>query len=241
MSHRISLSTLRTNVRSHLDETTAAFWTNAQLLVYINQAIDRVWNEVRKSRGDYFFKSLASTAASQTLLSETYAPSSLQIAVGAIEITLPPDFAELKLIRVTTADYEHVRFTQSELSDPTFRAVLEDPDNVGPSSFRYAIVGERTMLYGPRSDTLLNATYYYIFRPSPLSADGDTQEMPYPLDRAVEAFATSTALLQDRAAEAAAWELRGQRLMSDFLTANKRQTQDPVLVVPAMTEWEGWG
>ena len=115
MSHRISLSTLRTNVRHHLDEATAAFWTNAQLLVYINQAIDRVWNEVRNSRGDYFFKSLASTAGSQTLLSETYAASSLQIAVGAIEITLPPDFAELKLIRVTTANYEHVRFTQSEL------------------------------------------------------------------------------------------------------------------------------
>ena len=237
MSHRISLSTLRTNVRHHLDEATAAFWTNAQLLVYINQAIDRVWNEVRNSRGDYFFKSLASTAGSQTLLSETYAASSLQIAVGAIEITLPPDFAELKLIRVTTADYEHVRFTQSELSDPDFRALLEYPDNVGPTAFRYAIVGERTMLYGPRSDTLLNTTFYYIFRPSPLSDDADTQEMPYPLDRAVEAFASATALAMDRAPEAAMWEARGQRLMADFLGANKRQSMDPVIVVDALAGW----
>ena len=53
MAHRKALSDLRTAVRDNLDEASASFWSNAQLLRFINRAKDRVWVEVRKLKEDF--------------------------------------------------------------------------------------------------------------------------------------------------------------------------------------------
>ena len=40
-------------VRDVLDESSASFWTDAQLLRYLNRAKDRVWSRIRELKDDW--------------------------------------------------------------------------------------------------------------------------------------------------------------------------------------------
>lgn len=237
MAHKRALSDLRTAVRDNLDEPTPAFWTNAQLLRFINRAKNRVWNEAKKLKADYFDVTRTSTDGSLTILGETYAATGFQIVAGTRDYTLPPDFSEMRLIEVTTSGYEHVRFTYLPLTHPTFRAMLRVTDNQAPSEFYYTIVGERTLRITPFSDTTLNLRITYTPVIADLAADTDTLEMPWPLPDAVEAFATATAMVMDRDPNAAVWEQRGRAIVADMFGAHARQSQDPEFVQDFLAEW----
>jgi hypothetical protein len=225
---------MRTNIRLVLDETTASFWTNAALLVYANQAKDRVWNEVRGQREDYFLKSVASgDGASVSQLGETYDASGLAVTASGTELTLPIDFAEFRLLQVTTSGYEHVQFKLVRLNDPRFRAALEETTAQDPSGFYAALVNRRTLRYAPLSNTALATKLSYVYQPIDLSADGDSLDMPYPLELAVEWYTIATALLQDRAPEAAVFEQRARAVIAEVTGAQSRQSQDPIFVQDA--------
>ena len=160
MAHTKSLETIRTSVRDRLDESTASFWTNAQLNTYINQAKDRVWSRVRSLNDDMFLVERSSTDGSVTILGETYATSSFAIIVGTSttgwNYTLPPDFAEMRLIEVITSNYETVRFVHADLTSAGMRGAMEVTDNQTPDMFYFDIVGERTMRIAPKSSTALD-------------------------------------------------------------------------------------
>lgn len=240
MSHRKSLSDMRTAIRDNLDESTASFWTNAQLLRFINRAKDRVWTEVRKLKDDYFLVQRASTDGSVTILGATYATSSFAIVAGTRNYTLPPDFSEMKLIEVTTANYETVRFLYRDLAHPEMRAAREITDQQTPDVFYFDIIGERTLAIAPLSNTALDLRLSYIPIIGDLSLDADELEMPYPLWMAVEAFATSSALKMDRDfTNAGIWEQTGRAIIAEVFGAHARQTQDAEYVQSYLGDYTG--
>lgn len=233
MAAHKTLSVLRTQVRHALDEATASFWSNAQLLVYINQAKDRAWNEVRLMRSDYFLKSVSSGDGTVSQLGENYTASGLAVTVSGTELTLPLDFSEFRLLKVTTTGYEDRRFHLVTLNDPRFRDALEETTAREPTGFYAALVNERTLRYAPLSSVALATTLSYIFQPIDLSADGDELQMPYPLELAVVWYAVASAMLQDRDDSAAVYEQRARAVISEVIGANVRQSQNPVFVQDA--------
>src|SRR3990167_2597298 len=49
------LSSLETQVRSHLLETTASFWTSAELVNHMNNAIKDLWRDMVDLKQEHFF------------------------------------------------------------------------------------------------------------------------------------------------------------------------------------------
>lgn len=231
MANHKLLSDLRTAVRDVLDESTAAFWTDAQLNRYINRAKDRVWNEVRKLKKDYFMVTRTAADGALTILGESFTASTLAVSAGGTSITLPQDFATMKLIQVTTSGYESVRFLHRDLAHPDMRAALEVTSQQTPDTFYFALIAERTLRYAPLSNTALTLSMSYIQRFADLSADADELTMPHPFYLAVEEYAIASAMLQDDDAAAATHEARAKQIVLDATGADERQDQDAVTVV----------
>lgn len=226
MSHHRTLAELRTSVRDYLDESSSSFWTDAQLGRFITRAKDRVWNEVRKLNDDYFMVTRTAADGALTILGESFTASTLAVSVGGTSITLPPDFAEMKLILVTTTGYEDVRFEYRDLTHPDMRAAMEVVGNQTPGVFYFDIIAERTLRYAPKSSVALDLSITYVQRFADLSADDDEMTMPYPFYLAVEEYATSTAMLMDRDPNAATHEARAKQIILDAFGADARQKQD---------------
>lgn len=231
MSHHKTLADLRTYVRDQLDESTASFWTDDQIDRVINRARDRVWNEVRKLDEDYFMVTRTASDGALTILGESFTASTLAVAVSGTSITLPHDFAEMKLILVTTSGYEWVRFEHRDLTHPDMRDALDMTDTTTPGTFYFDIIAERTLRYAPKSDTALNLSITYVQRFDELEDDTDELTMPYPFYLAVEEYAISSAMLQDRNPDAATHEARAKQIILDAFGADSRQRQDTVNVI----------
>lgn len=238
MALRKTLATLRTLVRDALDEPTQSFWSEDQLTRYINIGKDRAWVEVKKLKDDFFVVSRTSTDGSLTLIGESYAASSFALAAGTREYTLPHDVSEIKLIECATSGYESVRFVFRDLASTEMRGARELTENQAPGVIYCDLVSERTLTIAPAVDVALDLRLWYVPILDDLSAETDVLQMPHPLYIAVRNFAASEALVQDRAEEASVWEQKGLASVQAFMSAHRRQTQDPELIVLyAAEEW----
>lgn len=213
--------------RDVLDESSASFWTDAQLLRYLNRAKDRVWSRIRELKDDYFDVVRSSTDGALTILGESYAASSFKIVAGTTDYVLPPDFVEMRLIEVITSGYEWVPFTFKRLNDPAFRSYRTLTDNLGPSEFLFTLFKEPpAMSVVPKSDTALDLRLTYVQMIPDLASDTDRLALPHPLYLAVVDYATALALKQDRSADAAAYEASGDKIVAEAFGASDRQSQD---------------
>ena len=226
MAHHRTWTLMRDAIRAYLDEATASFWTQAQLLIFANRAKDRVASEVRKLRHVYFTVTRSSTDGSLTILAETYLASSFAIVAGTRTYTLPPDFMSMQLIETITSGYEDVRFVYRPLNHPDMRSALAYVGNIAPSTFYFTISGERTLRVVPPSDTALDLRITYIQQFADLSADSDELTMPYPLYMAVEHYAVASAMMMDRDPNSAAHEARARAIINEVVAADVRQDQD---------------
>lgn len=165
----VSLSTIRSQVRSYLDESTPADWTNAELTTLINQRYHRVYTMVVSVFEDYnITTSFLTTVASQQ------------------EYTLPTNVFKLRRVEIT---YDTSISNSSLRAYPiqSIDAVTGDlaNANVGVRFNRsplYYILGTTTIGFRPVPDK--NGTnaikLWYVKNLSSLSADADTIDLPYP-------------------------------------------------------------
>lgn len=232
-----TLSDLRTAVRDALDEPTPARWANAQLDRYLNQAMFRVWNEVRRLRKDYFVRALASTDETVQVLCENYDTANLAVTVNGTTMELPADFAELVLFEVTTSGREQLRFVWRAMTDPLFRAAREQTTAQDPDIFYFDIYDSRTLIYAPLSSVALDTRLFYVFRPAELSGDDTEMEMPAPLDLAVVWYAVASAMAQDLAPEAALYEQRAKSVIAEMVATDSRVNQDPQTAISAYADF----
>jgi hypothetical protein len=239
---RRTLTQMLTAVRTSLDETVAAYWTDANLMSVLTRAAHAVGTEIRKLRADYWLRPMASTDISETIYGETYAPSSLAIVAGTTTYTLPPDLLELKMVECITSGYETVTFVHKDLAHPSFRSVrAAATSSQSPSVIYFDLTGERSLILTPPSDTALNIRIWYVSSvvivatstgASLLDFATSTDQliMPWPGYMAVEEVATMRAQLRDHDPMASAWASMADQSVNRLFGAHGRVTQDPVVV-----------
>ena len=130
--HYKALSDLRLRVRDQLDESSASFWTDAQLNRYINRAKDRVWNRLKAANEYYCTVTRTSNDGALTIQGESYTASAFRIVAGTSDYVLPPDLDTLSIIECITSGYEDLTFTRIDINDPEFRAARSLTDNQTP-------------------------------------------------------------------------------------------------------------
>lgn len=165
----VALSTIRTQVRSYLDETTAADWTDAELNRLINQRYHRVYSAVVEVYEDYkITTSFASLVADQQ------------------EYTLPTDLFKLRRVEINY-DTDNTNSTFQKATPVTsldaIRTRLAET-NISSSFLRnptYYITGTSIgFLPIPTTSETNGIKYWYIPTLSDLSADASTIDIPYP-------------------------------------------------------------
>lgn len=196
-----------------------------------------MWAEVRKERKDYFLSTRKSTDGSVTILGETYTTSSLALTASTVlDLTLPPDFTELRTFSVITTSYEWVTIKMRTVTDANYRAARQYPDASSPSILYGAITNERTLSLGPKTDTALDTQLVYVFQPQDLDAvTNTTLQMPYPLYKAVEAYAASYAFEADDDPRAAVRLNIARDVIAGVVGGDERQTED-IIVIPSADE-----
>lgn len=218
------------DVRTNLDENAASFWTDAQLIAYIDQAYTLVWLEVKRVKADYFTVERTSLDGAVTILGESYDTSSFRLAAGTTRYTLPPDVAEIKLVECITSGYEQVVFTFRDLTHPNFQGLRQWTSSVDPTGFLVDLMGERTMVIAPTPNRALDLRLNYVPILDSLTTGTDTLQLPHPLWLAVVDLATKRAQMKDSNSNFLMWERDAQATVQRFLSSHSRQTQDPEYV-----------
>jgi hypothetical protein len=248
-THRRLLSELVLQIRSNLDEPTAAFWADApgglkpDLYGVTTRAAHAVATEIRKLKkgSDYFLINRASTDGTVTIYGVSYLCSSFQIVPGTREYTLPPDCLEVKLIEVITPSYESIEFfLGKDMTDPGFRSARNMTQRQTPTFFYADVVGERTLTIAPHTDSTLDLRLWYVSSACIVSTAGaslkdfatatDELIMPHPAYMAVEEVATARAMILDRNNTAAVYAQLADASVARFFGAEARQSQDPSFV-----------
>jgi hypothetical protein len=227
---RKTVADLLVDVRTNLDENAAAFWTDAQLIAYCNQAQEIVWSRVKALKADYFDVQRSSTDGTVTILGESYATSGFAIAASTTSYTLPPDMDEMKLIECLTSGYEGVAFTFADMASAAFRAALANTVAQEPSGFLCDLIGERTLIVAPRANRALDLRLTYTPILATLTATTDTLQVPHPLWLAVVDYATARAQMKDRDTSFLMWQQAAEAHIARFFASHARQTQDTEVV-----------
>ena len=165
---RFEVDALRTNnVKSDL-------WSDEEVLDALNTAMDIAGRIIRLADSDLLSKTIRSTGSSISFVTETYAPSSIQIVADTSDYTLPPDCVRPVSILPITSGMDGVRFRPAKTSQKFFmdNRVIPTTDlttiNNGEMTFYYTIFGSRTLRIVPTPKDTIDVEMVYQYRPSKL-------------------------------------------------------------------------
>lgn len=155
-----ALSSLETQVRRHLNEATASFWSSAELIDLLNKGIKDLWRAILDLHQEHFFTrdatNVSLAAASATTL--TGVPSDL-FRVILIEPRDLSDTSSNVGLQFTPKDYNHPDFiaarSMSAVS-PSQREVFYAVSGAGSP------VAAPTIYTAPKLDAAVNLTLVYI-------------------------------------------------------------------------------
>ena len=147
--------------------TLAPHVTAAELTAWADEGNRKLEWKLRQTNASYFEKTLASTSSTVSYYEGVaYTPStSLPLAISTNTLTLPPDFQEMRTVRVITSGYESTLLVHLDHTHPDFRSLLNDTTDRGAgTSLFWDIYGQRTFTWVPRISTALDITIHYIAR-----------------------------------------------------------------------------
>lgn len=154
-----------------LDEPVPTAYSDRVVLSWINAAYYQAWHYMRLAREDYFRVQMRSTDAVQTIRGYAYNPASLALVSGTRAYTLPPDFSELKSIRCITSGRQQILFSMGDESNPDWiDSLVKSETNTTWISewFRWAVVGDRTLVFSPIPREALDIELTYNRRLGPM-------------------------------------------------------------------------
>jgi len=172
---------MTTLIRDNLDETTAGYWTDAEIQRKIVRRYRELWSRIISIRDDWF---KSSTAATVTLTS------------GVLKYALGASFFRVCSIRTPTSGKEAVQWIWMSAKDPRFiEGQRADVTFSDPGIIYYDIEGlagtSANIVVSPvPRATLVAAMEYYTLPTDPTT----TFELPDPILRYVEAGATADCL-----------------------------------------------
>lgn len=221
-----TLLTLRGNVRNHIDEPTANYWTNAELNSLISSSQLDLWRKIYALKKDYF-------------LSPT--PYTLNLVAGTYQYTLATDFFRATAIRTITSGYQDMEWVPADPSSPVFiEGLRTDVPIYYPNQILYSIRNNNTIWVSPLPTQSLSAYVDYIQLPTAVSSDSDTfLPMLDPFLDYIEYDATATALAKGPVGNVQYWNNLADGAWKDVALAldTPRNDQGPDVVRGYM---EGW-
>lgn len=224
-----TITQLVAQVRTEINEPTANYWTDAELVIYAIDGIKDLWKAVKDTVQDHFF-----TIGSATM------------AANATSLTgVPTDIAEIRLIEpASPTTYPTLVFKPRKYNDPEFQNARSAP-SVSPNSFAgvvyYAVtgagapVGAPTIYVAPPLSSDLAVSIMYVPTISATLATGDANPIPGESNVAVKSWMKAYALGRqnpDGTFEPDAAWLQVYSNEKDKLIATlaPRQTQEPEVV-----------
>lgn len=230
-----TITTLITRIRQHLNETTAAFWSDAELLSHVQEGAADLWKALVGVNEDHFFtlSTASSVAANQSTLS-----------------AVPGDLYRVKLIEPTTlSTYVNTFFQPLDYANAKFRRArsMDAQDPVG-QTFYYDLVNEgppvstASIYIAPQSSAAFNLTIGYVRTVSTLGT-GSNNPIPGESDHALVAWAVAHARAkerEDRAPDPEWLTVYGTEKKNLVQVSTPRQV-DELEAVDALFEnyWEG--
>lgn len=137
------------------------FWSDNEVIRYINNAYLELWRIAKNLRSDLFTEIIASTDGTVNIGGENYDPSVLQLAQDVVYYTLPPDLSEIKAIQVITSEQEGTVFRFKDRATEEFKTALRRNASTGSGEFIYDIIGRRTLIIAPKPQEALDIEITY--------------------------------------------------------------------------------
>ena len=232
------LSSIETVVRRDLKETTASFWSQAELLQHFNDGIQNLWGAVIDLYEEHYL---------------TIDITNVSFAANATTLTgVPSDTYRVHLIepRDTTTDgtAPHTMFIPKEFNSPDFsnaRAMTSQDTGAGLKLY-YQVTGEGypvgtpTVQVAPKISSALNLRFAYI--PGiPVKIISDNNPIPGQSDKALHAYCMAFALAKEQEDKMPHQGWLGiYKTEKDALLTRltPRQTQDVVVVEDLFGGWQ---
>lgn len=193
----ITLAGLRQNVRDHLDEATASYWTDAEINRSIGRRQLNLWTRIMQLRKSFFVAS---------------SPYTLTLVSGQNKYTLPSTLYRAKSIRTTSNGSEGTVWVAKDPSEPIFiEGWRSDVVVANPTIYYYAIMGpdgtniQNSIWVSPTPQAALTAIIEYYTMPIQVSADTDTFGLLDPFLDYIEYSATADLLRKGPVGDAASW------------------------------------
>ena len=225
-----ALSSLETQARDHLNESSAAFWSSAELIRHANNGIKDLWKSITDLYEDHYI---------------TVDESNVSLEAGATTLTgVPSDVYRITIIepRDTTATGtgRHVLLLPRPYHGPDFtnaRAMAtQDPSNGLAVYYDVhgagAPVGAPTIRVAPRISSDLNLRVAYV--PTiPTKTSSDDNPVPGESDQALIAWIVAYARAkerEDRSPDPNWLAVYATEKQNCLTSLQPRQTQEPVVV-----------
>lgn len=231
-----ALSSIESQAREHLKETTASFWSSAELIAIINKGIKDLWGAIIDLHQEHYI---------------TVDASNVSLAASTASLTgVPTDVFRVLLIEprdTTTTPGRSIVFTPRDYNSPEFinarSRTAVDPS--GGLEIFYAItqagapVGAPTILIAPQISSALNLRLVYV----PVIATkvaGDDNPIPGESDQALINWCVAWARAKEREDRSPdpAWLAAYSTEKGAMLTRlTPRQTQEPDVVGDLWGAW----
>ena len=173
-----------TDVQTRLAGLANAF-TQQQLISFINEGKDELWEAFITSADDYFVQSTTTTAGQTNTLAT--------LSTTTREYTLPSDCLAPRFIECVTPGFEYIRFVYRKITHPDFqeqrRSATQSGSDASSLTFQtyyYTIVGKNTIMFAAFPETAFTIKVWYVRALPDLVNLGDAlDEMVQPLARRI--------------------------------------------------------
>lgn len=235
-----TISTIETLARRHINETTASFWSSAELLAICQAGIKDLWRPIVDLKAEYYFtrdNTNVSLAADTSTL--TGVPSDVHKVYLIEPRDISSDSSNRGLI-FKPLDYNHPYFQSARSID-----AVSPSDN----TIYYAITGQGapvaapTIYVAPQVSSAVTLSFVYV--PTLAASDieaADNVPIPGEADNALTAWVVAFALAKEREDRApdpgwlAIYATEKQNLLQSL---GLRQLQEPTYVDPMFGD--SWG
>lgn len=153
------------------DGTLAPFFTVPELMSWLNDGNRELEKSLRSIYNDWFVRTMnsATDTTAQKIQGIDYTPSvSLRIPASTARITLPPDFTQMRSMRVVTSGFEFMEFQPADVGSNIFQEYIRVPTAyTTPPGGRiyYDIIGDRTLYITPMLNAAVDIEIVYVARP----------------------------------------------------------------------------
>lgn len=219
-----TLATVRTNVRGHIDEPTANYWSDSELNGLISASERKLWRKILAMKKDYWLATATLTVATGASLFNPLDGSGM-----------PADIWRIESIRTLTSGFQNMLWTPADPNSPAFLDGLNSDFPVfNPYQILYALRNMTTLAISPVfQQGPITALINYIQQPTVMALDTDTFLIPDTFLDYVEYDASVNALSKGPVGDATAWKTATTESWKEIMEAldTPRSSQGPDLVV----------